>query len=316
MSIDSRTTVGMRHLVSTITCRWEITILIALAGMAVYTFGSLAGDATPKVSGLILSALFGGFAQGLCSVLNDITDVEADRIHHPTRPLPSGRVTIRQAWLVVGVCLVGTVVCGLALAATPISYLALAGHVGFSLAYSLPKMQWGHHWFLGPIALSASTVCGSIFLLSCTALFQAGAIGRETVYLIGGICFLHYLLVIPLKDIKDIEGDEAIGRTSLAMRLPRSSLHAIAVVGYVLPWILLYALARYFFSYTGESEAMAALQLLAIVFGLLGLVMSFSIVLASSLLTTSQRFCWFAELGLLGMFQFALPLALLAVSAN
>ncbi len=35
------------------------------------------------------------------NVVNDIFDIEVDRVNRPHRPLPSGRITVRQAWLYV-----------------------------------------------------------------------------------------------------------------------------------------------------------------------------------------------------------------------
>ena len=37
------------------------------------------------------------------------------------------------------------------------------------------------------------------------------------VWLVGGVCFLQHLLVTPLKDIHDLDGDAAFGGSSLAI---------------------------------------------------------------------------------------------------
>jgi 4-hydroxybenzoate polyprenyltransferase len=64
----------------------------------VLTAAMLAGPGPrwPAVVLLMLSmSLF--YATGMC--LNDILDVDVDRDRRPDRPIPSGRITLRQAWL-------------------------------------------------------------------------------------------------------------------------------------------------------------------------------------------------------------------------
>ena len=97
-------------ILTTITCRWEILIMITLQAVALYVFGELAGGANAaNLPAIATIALFGVATQGLCSVLNDITDLDVDRINHFERPLPSGKVSVRDAWLVVAICFAGAV---------------------------------------------------------------------------------------------------------------------------------------------------------------------------------------------------------------
>jgi 4-hydroxybenzoate polyprenyltransferase len=160
-------------IVTTLTCRWEILIMVTLQAVALFAFGeAAAGGSATVLPGIVVIALFGVASQGLCSVLNDITDIDVDRINHLERPLPSGKVGVKDAWLVVGACFAGVVVSGLAVAASPVSFVALAGHLLLSVAYSFPGVRLGRHWLFGPLALAGATCCGIVFVLSCTALFQ------------------------------------------------------------------------------------------------------------------------------------------------
>jgi hypothetical protein len=121
-----------------------------------------------------------------------------------------------------------------------------------------------------------------------------------------------HLLVIPLKDLKDVRGDASVGGSSVAMRLPRWAISSLAVAGYVAPWVLLYFGAQMFGLPTEFPRVALAFQALAILFWAIGLVMSGAITLRPRPLMTSQRFVWFAELGLLFLFLVTLPVGLLA----
>ncbi|MCC6012760.1 MAG: UbiA family prenyltransferase [Candidatus Verstraetearchaeota archaeon] len=51
----------------------------------------------PKLEDIIFGFLIGFFLTAFSMVLNDIMDIEIDRINEPNRPLPSGRISINNA---------------------------------------------------------------------------------------------------------------------------------------------------------------------------------------------------------------------------
>lgn len=75
---------------------------------------------TPK---LIAACATGFTLAGFAMVVNDIYDIEVDRINAPNRALPSGAITVRQAWAYAA-----------ALAALGLSLAAYDGPVEFALA--------------------------------------------------------------------------------------------------------------------------------------------------------------------------------------
>ena len=56
-----------------------------------WTYGLVA---TPLIGSLMAAVLNAGN-----NALNQIYDLDIDRVNKPKRPLPSGRLTIRQAWV-------------------------------------------------------------------------------------------------------------------------------------------------------------------------------------------------------------------------
>lgn len=51
---------------------------------------------------ILLAALSGSLAASAGNVINDIIDIEIDRINRPKRPLPSGRMTKKEAFFLYG----------------------------------------------------------------------------------------------------------------------------------------------------------------------------------------------------------------------
>lgn len=95
--------------------RWE-NALLAVAGVMLGAFWAAGSAAEPRI--LVMGAvavLLSAFA----NADNDVHDREIDRRAHPTRPLPSGRLSIRAARVVVGAAAVGALVLSALLGAGP-----------------------------------------------------------------------------------------------------------------------------------------------------------------------------------------------------
>jgi geranylgeranylglycerol-phosphate geranylgeranyltransferase len=72
------------------------------AGVCVVTGELLALGHLPTVSNAIFGFLIGFLISGSAMVLNDYFDVGVDRVNHPERPLPSGRVKPAEAVIFAG----------------------------------------------------------------------------------------------------------------------------------------------------------------------------------------------------------------------
>jgi len=109
----------------------------SLAGWLLASGAAGATDATRGIA-VVSPALFLVIIASLCLysfglVLNDLKDLDVDRVERPNRPLPSGKVNVSAAWTVAfvlalaGILLcalasVWTLCCGLALCVAIISY--------------------------------------------------------------------------------------------------------------------------------------------------------------------------------------------------
>ena len=71
------------------------TELPVAAGICVVA-GMVISGQTPSVNTLLLGFAVGFFISGTAMMSNDYWDLEVDKINHPQRPLPSGRITVTE----------------------------------------------------------------------------------------------------------------------------------------------------------------------------------------------------------------------------
>jgi 4-hydroxybenzoate polyprenyltransferase len=180
-----------------------------------YTIAGLAG----------LFIGFGGLPQGygglmgLASILlatsgiymfNDVFDLDEDKVNDPTRPIPSGLVSKRQAiGAAVGMMALALI---LVLAVSLQAFLLATALAGVGILYSAPPFKL-KELFMIPYA------CLGIF----TALsFMIGAsFGAEfgpEVVIVGILVFGYALSASMVKEFKDVEGDRKAGVRSLPVR--------------------------------------------------------------------------------------------------
>ncbi len=177
------------------------------------------------------------------NVVNDIFDIEVDKINRPHRALPSGRMSIRQAWAyVLFLSIVGVLfawlngplgallviiflVVGYAYAAK-VKTLGIAGNfmVAFSFAFGVIYGSFVYGEIIGSISIP---IPSWLFFITAFMILQA----RETI-----------------KGAEDVEGDRLRDVRTIARVYGYNAAAAvqaifnfIGVVCYLLIWILGYA---------------------------------------------------------------------------
>ncbi len=192
--------------------------------------------------GKMLSGFITGFAIGsVAMITNDILDIEIDKINQPTRPLPSGVISIREAiaysvfWCIIGI--ISAFMTGFATLSVAIFALAL------SLLYNYKGKRTG---LPGNIMVSINVALPFVY-----GPLLVGEFRKE---------ILVYILMIILantsreiiKDIVDIAGDTRLYVRSLPIiigahksALVASILLLTAVALSVLPYLYGYASTYY-----------------------------------------------------------------------
>ncbi len=152
--------------------------------------------------------------------LNDYFDREVDKIAHPERPIPSGRVAAKVArdvsWVLFAIALALSV---------------FVGSVSLAIVVVSIAIMVSYEWFLkseglvGNIAISWLT--GALFL------FGGAAVGRlELAWILAALAFLATFGREIVKDIQDIEGDRGHRRT-LPMRIGVRDAGVVGSLGFV-----------------------------------------------------------------------------------
>ena len=176
------------------------------------------------------------------NVVNDIFDIEVDKINRPHRALPSGRMTVRQAWYFVAILsflgllfalLTGPwsaliVLCfeliGYAYAAK-VKTLGLTGNfmVAFSFAFGVLYGSFIYAETVGQTLSNAIPIPHWLFFITAFLILQA----RETI-----------------KGAEDVEGDEARDVRTIARVYGyraaagvAAGLNFIGVLSYTLIWV-------------------------------------------------------------------------------
>ena len=181
-----------------------------------------------------LAVLAAGVLNAASNGLNQICDLENDRINKPHRPLPSGVMPLRSAWIFVAV----TYAISLAMAAfvnweTFVIY-AVAALATF--AYSAPPVRLKRH----PVGsnLVIALIRGWLLKVAGWAAVATVLTSVEPWY-IGFIYFVFLLGATTTKDFADIEGDRAAGCITLPVRYGAAwSARAISPA-FIAPWLLL-----------------------------------------------------------------------------
>jgi len=188
---------------------------------------------------IILGIITYFFIAGSGMVVNDIYDIEIDKINKPNRPIPRGAITLKQArflfflYLFIGLAFAVIHSILFQLGIINIIIAALFGFIGWLYAY------WGKKsGFLGNIIVSVSFSIGLIY----GAILNNSTIPNY-IYFFFLTSFFLLLSREVIKGCEDIEGDKKEGVKTLAIRIgikPATRLASIfsvsAIVFFILPY--------------------------------------------------------------------------------
>lgn len=189
---------------------------------------------------LVLTALTYIFIAAAGNVINDIYDLEVDKVNRPDRPLPSGQITMRQAkaWTAILVLL------GLFFSVLTIPYsaigiwtLAIVGLFAIvGLAYAAKGKVMG---IWGNFTVAISFAFG---------LFYGSLIVWPSIPFVIFVYFITAASVLQgreaIKGIEDVEGDALRDVQTIARKYSvrtaaifAAACNIVGIIGFLLPWI-------------------------------------------------------------------------------
>ena len=200
---------------------------------------------------VVLGSLCAAFLNAANNSLNQIYDLEIDRINKPKRPLPAGELTVRQAWIFTwAMYAIGLIPTWLVVVYpfsgwraklfAPLSwhecfFIYLAAFVS-TFIYSVPAFGRTKAHPLGAnITIAIPRGC----LLKVAGWTMVAKANSAEPWFIGSIFMLFLLGAASTKDFSDIEGDRAGGCRTLPIRYGvRKAAYSIAPF-FVFPWLLM-----------------------------------------------------------------------------
>jgi len=209
------------------------------AGVCVVLGEIIALGRFPSIQSMLLGFTCGFFLSGTALILNDYFDLEVDRINTPERPLPSGRVTPREAIILsIFATLFGLV------AASAINLSALILSIVFwaiGVLYNWKFKQTGL-----PGNLMVSTSVAVTFILGGVAVKQPW---NKLVWTFSLLAFLIDLSEEIAGDAMDMEGDKKRDSNSIAIRMGRE--FALRISGFLFALVILISFIPYLFGWLG-----------------------------------------------------------------
>lgn len=184
-----------------------------------------------RVASAVLAA---GVLNAASNGINQICDLTNDRINKPHRPLPSGQLTLRQAWIFT----VATYILALAMVAvvnvqTFVIYVIAALS---TVAYSAPPIRLKSH----PIGsnLIIALIRGWLLKVAGWAAVATVLTSVEPWY-IGSIYFVFLMGAATTKDFADIDGDRAAGCITLPVKYGATWSARAITPSFILPWLMM-----------------------------------------------------------------------------
>jgi len=178
------------------------------------------------------------------NMLNDYYDVEIDKVNKPNRPLPSGRIGLKEAFYL-------TVICFLIALLLSILISREAAVIGFINILILI-------WYAK--SLKRTVLIGNLaiaYLTGSTFLFGASFFGIEGIIVMLPLALLAFLATAAreiVKDIEDIEGDSIDGAVTFPIKYgERPSAYLASLFGFTavllspLPYVMDILSAKYFY---------------------------------------------------------------------
>ncbi len=194
------------------------------------------GLATRHAGPILAGALLAALLNVASNAVNQVFDLEIDRVNKPERPLPAGEMTVGQALTVAAVAAAAAL--GIAWALNEATFWIVAFTAFVVYAYSGTPFRTKRFWWLAnpTIAIPRGSL---LFVAGWTAVDGDRRLGSMLLWVLAAMYGLFILGAATTKDYADMKGDAAQGCVTLPIRFGvRRSVWIIAPF-LVLPWLLL-----------------------------------------------------------------------------
>ena len=200
---------------------------------------------------IVLGSVCAALLNAASNTLNQIYDLENDRINKPDRMLVTGAISIRAAgWFTAAMYFAAVLPTWLVVvwpaqtiadkALAPLSlhqcfFIYVAGLL-FTLVYSAPAFgRTKANTFLANLTIAIPRGC----LLKVAGWSMVASVFHLEPWFIGGVFFVFLLGAASTKDFSDMEGDAAAGCDTLPIRFGVRTAARMIAPFFVVPWLLI-----------------------------------------------------------------------------
>jgi len=158
--------------------------------------------------------------------LNQVTDVEIDRINKPYLPIASGAYSMQTGKTIVAVCgLLAVVTCFFY---PPWLTLTVLSSMLIGTAYSVEpvRLKKYHFWAAFCIIVVRGLIVNLLLYLHFRTALGAGTRVPGEVWLLTAVIFVFGVIIAWFKDLPDTEGDEAYGIKTLTLLQSREWVYS------------------------------------------------------------------------------------------
>ncbi|CAL1374971.1 unnamed protein product [Linum trigynum] len=165
--------------------------------------------------------------------LNQLFDVEIDKVNKPTLPLASGEFSMATGVTIVAASLITSFYLGVKFQSPPLlAALLISFLLGSAYSVELPLMRWKRHAFLAAscILIVRAVVVQLAFFIHMQkfVLGKPVAITRTLVFATAFMCFFSAVIAL-FKDIPDLDGDRDFGIQSFTVKLGQEKVFWVCV---------------------------------------------------------------------------------------
>jgi len=200
---------------------------------------------------ILLGSVCAALLNAASNTLNQIYDLENDRLNKPNRALCTGAISIRAAgWFTVAIYLLAVLPTWLVVVypaetffqklRAPLSmhqcfFIYIAGLI-LTLVYSMPALgRTKANTFGANLTIALPRGC----LLKVAGWSMVASVFHLEPWYIGSIFFLFLLGAATTKDFSDMKGDEAAGCRTLPIRYGVTRAARMISPFFILPWLLI-----------------------------------------------------------------------------
>ncbi|KAJ4828171.1 hypoxanthine-guanine phosphoribosyltransferase [Turnera subulata] len=206
--------------------------------LSIVSVSLLAVEKLSDISPLFFSGMMEAVAAALMMNiyivgLNQLTDIEIDKVNKPYLPLASGEFSVNTGLMIVASFSIMSFWLGWIVGSKPLLWALFVSFVlGTAYSINLPLLRWKRFAFIAAMCILA--VRAVIVQLAFYLHMQIHVFGRSVMFtrpLIFATAFMSFFSVVIalFKDIPDIEGDKIFGIRSFSVRLGQKKVFWICI---------------------------------------------------------------------------------------